>query len=318
MDLNRAGVPLLEIVTEPDLHSAEEVRAYATALRTLLRYLGVNSGDMQKGVMRIEPNISVRPAGSPELGTRTEIKNLNSFRALERSVAYEIQRQIELLRQGQPVVAGDPRLGRSPRRHLHPAQSRKTEDDYRYFPEPDLPPLVLEPAWVEQVRARRCPSCPRPACTASRQQYGLSAYDAGVLIAERAVADYFRSRRRSASGASPKVGRQLDHRRAVRPAQPGRRGHRSLPGRAAGPGGLAPDGQPGRDQPEHRQSRAGGDVPERQDRRGDHRRERGLRQISDAGLDRRAGPAGAGREPGAGRQLPERAKRAWRTGSSAR
>ncbi len=100
VDLNRAGVPLLEIVTEPDLHTPEEVRQYAVALRAMLRYLGVNSGDMQKGVMRIEPNMSVRPLGSTELGTRTEIKNLNSFRALERGVAYEIQRQVDLIRKG--------------------------------------------------------------------------------------------------------------------------------------------------------------------------------------------------------------------------
>ncbi|HEM45756.1 MAG TPA: Asp-tRNA(Asn)/Glu-tRNA(Gln) amidotransferase subunit GatB, partial [Alphaproteobacteria bacterium] len=104
VDLNRAGVPLLEIVSEPDLHSAEDVRAYAMALRSLLRYLEVNSGDMQKGVLRIEPNVSVRPAGSPDFGTRVEIKNLNSFRALERSVAYEIERQSELLRAGGRVV----------------------------------------------------------------------------------------------------------------------------------------------------------------------------------------------------------------------
>jgi aspartyl-tRNA(Asn)/glutamyl-tRNA(Gln) amidotransferase subunit B len=104
VDLNRAGVPLLEIVSEPELHSAEEVRTYATQLRSLLRYLGVNSGDLQKGVMRIEPNISVRPRGTASLGTRVEIKNLNSFRALERGVSYEVERQTNLLEQGKPVI----------------------------------------------------------------------------------------------------------------------------------------------------------------------------------------------------------------------
>ena len=137
VDLNRAGVPLLEIVTEPDLHSAEDVRAYATALRSLLRYLGVNSGDLQKGVMRIEPNVSVRPKWTQELGTRVEIKNLNSFRALERGVAYEIQRQSELLRQGKKVIQET--VGWDDQREITFTQRvKEQEDDYRYFPDPDL------------------------------------------------------------------------------------------------------------------------------------------------------------------------------------
>jgi aspartyl-tRNA(Asn)/glutamyl-tRNA(Gln) amidotransferase subunit B len=189
VDLNRAGVPLLEIVTEPDLHTPEQVRAYAMALRSLLRYTGVNSGDMQKGVMRIEPNVSVRPAGSSELGTRTEIKNLNSFRALERSVEFEIQRQSELLRQGKRVVQQT--LGWDEARGVTVAQRSKEEaHDYRYFPEPDLPPLVLDPAWVEQIR-RDLPELPAARYRRFQQQYGLSAYDADVLVAERAVAGYF-------------------------------------------------------------------------------------------------------------------------------
>jgi aspartyl-tRNA(Asn)/glutamyl-tRNA(Gln) amidotransferase subunit B len=189
VDLNRAGVPLLEIVTEPDLHTPEEVRAYAMALRSLLRYVGANSGDMQKGVMRIEPNVSVRPAGSAELGTRTEIKNLNSFRALERSVDYEIRRQSELLRQGQRVVQQT--LGWDEARGVTVAQRSKEEaHDYRYFPEPDLPPLVLDPAWVEQIR-RDLPELPAARYRRFQQQHGLSAYDAEVLVAERPVADYF-------------------------------------------------------------------------------------------------------------------------------
>jgi aspartyl-tRNA(Asn)/glutamyl-tRNA(Gln) amidotransferase subunit B len=203
VDLNRAGVPLLEIVTEPDMHSAEEVRAYATALRSLLRYLGVNSGDMQKGVLRIEPNVSLRPAGSAELGTRTEIKNLNSFRALERSVAYEIERQTELLRQGQRVVqqtmGWDEALGTTV-----PQRSKEEAHDYRYFPEPDLPPLVLEPEWVEQVRAS-LPELPQVKLHRFQRQYGLGAYDAGVLIAEPAVAEYFERAAAYAEGISPKI-----------------------------------------------------------------------------------------------------------------
>jgi aspartyl-tRNA(Asn)/glutamyl-tRNA(Gln) amidotransferase subunit B len=189
VDLNRAGVPLLEIVSEPDLHSAEEVRAYATALRSLLRYLEVNSGDLQKGVMRIEPNVSVRPIGATQLGTRAEIKNLNSFRALERGVAYEIQRQSERLRQGKKVVQET--VGWDDSRGITFTQRvKEEEDDYRYFPEPDLPPLAIDPEWIERVRAS-LPELPIEKFHRFRDQYGLNAYDAGVLVAEKPVADYF-------------------------------------------------------------------------------------------------------------------------------
>ena len=203
VDLNRAGVPLLEIVSEPDLHSAEEVRAYAMALRSLLRYLGVNSGDMQKGVMRIEPNVSVRPVGSTALGTRAEIKNLNSFRALERGVAYEIQRQTELLRQGKKVRQET--VGWDDAREVTFIQRVKEgEDDYRYFPEPDLPPLVVEPAWMEQIRSA-LPELPAAKFHRFREQYGLNDYDAGVLVAEQAVADYFELVVKDTPEISPKV-----------------------------------------------------------------------------------------------------------------
>ncbi len=202
IDLNRAGVPLLEIVSEPDLHSAEEVRAYASALRSILRYLGVNSGDMQKGVMRIEPNVSLRPAGSQEFGTRTEIKNLNSFRALERSVAYEIERQSQRLRQGLPVVQET--MGWDDLRGVTiPQRGKEEAHDYRYFPEPDLPPLVVSQEWVEQVRAA-LPELPAAKHRRFCQQYGLGAYDVEVLVAERAVADYFEAVV-AASGVSPKM-----------------------------------------------------------------------------------------------------------------
>ncbi|MCI0522009.1 MAG: Asp-tRNA(Asn)/Glu-tRNA(Gln) amidotransferase subunit GatB, partial [Chloroflexi bacterium] len=189
VDLNRAGVPLLEIVTEPDLHTAEEARAYAAALRSLLRYLEVNSGDMQKGVLRIEPNISLRPAGSLELGVRTEIKNLNSLRALERSVAYEIKRQGELLDQGLPVLQ-ETRGWDDAQQATLPQRSKEEAEDYRYFPEPDLPPLAIDPAWLEQIRAA-LPETPAARFKRFMRQYGLGSYEAGVLTAERAAADYF-------------------------------------------------------------------------------------------------------------------------------
>jgi aspartyl-tRNA(Asn)/glutamyl-tRNA(Gln) amidotransferase subunit B len=189
VDLNRAGVPLLEIVTEPDLRSAEEVKAYAVALRAILRYLGVNSGDMEKGILRFEPNISVRPRGSAELRTRTELKNLNSFRALERGAAYEIERQIKVWESGGEVVqetrgwdeTKGETVGQRGKEHAH---------DYRYFPEPDLPPLVITPEFVERMRAA-LPELPAARRARFQSQYGLSAYDAAVLTEDKAVADYF-------------------------------------------------------------------------------------------------------------------------------
>ena len=203
VDLNRAGVPLLEIVSEPDLHSAEDVRAYAVAMRSLLRYLGVNSGDMEKGVMRIEPNVSVRPAGSMEFGTRTEIKNLNSFRALERAVDYEIQRQIERLRLGNPIVQET--VGWDDLRGVTFTQRVKEgEDDYRYFPEPDLPPLELDPAWIESIR-ESLPELPAARFRRFQVAYGLNPYDAEILIAERGVADYFEATVAAAGEVSPKT-----------------------------------------------------------------------------------------------------------------
>jgi len=203
IDLNRAGVPLLEIVTEPDLRSAEEVRAYAEGLRSILRYLRVNSGDMQKGVLRIEPNVSVRPAGSQELGTRTEIKNLNSFRALERSVDYEIKRQSERLAQGLPVAQET--MGWDESREVTVPQRGKEEaHDYRYFPEPDLPPLVVEAQWVAEIRARM-PELPVAKYRRFREQYQLTAYDAEVLTGEREVADYFEATVAALQGVPPKM-----------------------------------------------------------------------------------------------------------------
>jgi len=203
VDLNRAGLPLLEIVSEPDMHSAEEARAYAMALRSILRYLGVNSGDMQKGVMRVEPNISVRPAGSPALGTRTEIKNLNSFRALERSAAYEIQRQNDLLRRGQAVVQET--RGWDEAREITLSQRSKEEaDDYRYFPEPDLPPLRIDPAWLEEIKAS-LPELPEAKLRRFQAQYGLGAYDTGVLTDEPAVAVYYEETVRATPEVTPKA-----------------------------------------------------------------------------------------------------------------
>ena len=203
VDLNRAGIPLLEIVSEPDLHTAEEVRAYAMALRSLLRYLGVNSGDMQKGIMRIEPNVSVRLVGSQELGTRTEIKNLNSFRVLENSVAFEIERQSERLRQGLAVIQETMGWDETQATTV-PQRSKEEAHDYRYFPEPDLPPLVIEDEWIETIRAG-LPELPYTKLQRFQEQYGLSDYDANVLVAEQAVADYFEHLFAAAPQATSKI-----------------------------------------------------------------------------------------------------------------
>ncbi len=189
VDLNRAGVPLLEIVTEPDMHSLEEVRAYATSLRALLRALGVNSGDMEKGVIRFEANVSIRPQGSQELGTRVEIKNLNSFRAMERATAYELERQAALLDQGKAVAQETLGWSESEGR-TYSQRSKEEAHDYRYFPEPDLPPLVVEPAWVEQV-AGGLPELPRARQQRFMQTYQLSAADARLLAEEVETAAFY-------------------------------------------------------------------------------------------------------------------------------
>ena len=203
VDLNRAGVPLLEIVSEPDMHSPEEARAYAMELRTLLRCLEVNSGDMEKGVIRFEANVSLRPAGSIELGTRVEIKNLNSFRALERSCAYEIQRQAQRLDQGKKIVQET--LGWDEANGVTLSQRSKEEaHDYRYFPEPDLPALVVEKEWVARVAAA-LPELPRPKALRLQQQYGLAEGDAHLLAEDSAVANYFENAVPAAPQAPPRT-----------------------------------------------------------------------------------------------------------------
>ncbi len=199
VDYNRAGVPLMEIVSEPDLHSVEEVRQYAEGLRAILRYLGVNSGDMEKGVIRFEANISVRPAGSAELRTRTEVKNLNSFRALERATEYEIARQTNAWLRGETVVQQT--MGWDEGRAVTvPQRSKEQAHDYRYFPEPDLPPLAIAPEWVEQLRLR-LPELPDVKRARFEAEFGLSAYDADLLTREKAVALYFQQAVSASSNA---------------------------------------------------------------------------------------------------------------------
>ncbi len=203
VDLNRAGVALLEIVSEPDMRSAEEARAYAEGLRSILRTLGVNSGDMEKGVIRFEANISIRPAGSAQLGTRVEVKNLNSFRALERSIAYEVERQAALLDSGgkvdQETLGWD-----EPNNRTYSQRSKEEAHDYRYFPEPDLPPLVVETEWVDQVRSR-LPELPRARMQRFVREYDLPVADAAILTADAGVADYFEALLRDSRCVAPRL-----------------------------------------------------------------------------------------------------------------
>ena len=203
IDLNRAGVPLLEIVSEPDIRSAEEAHAYGEALRSILRYLGVNSGNMQKGVIRFEANISVRPVTSQELRTRTEVKNLNSFRALKGSVQYEINRQSALHDKGEPVIQQTMGWDENQQK-TYTQRVKEAEDDYRYFPEPDLPPLIVDQDWIEDIRAR-LPELPAAKLSRFQAQYGLSGYDAAVLVAEQSVANYFEQTVRAADGVPAKT-----------------------------------------------------------------------------------------------------------------
>jgi aspartyl-tRNA(Asn)/glutamyl-tRNA(Gln) amidotransferase subunit B len=189
VDYNRSGVPLLEIVSEPDIRSGEEARAYATKIRQIVRYLRVNSGDMEKGVLRVEPNISIRPVGGHEFGKRTELKNLNSFRVLAEGTAYEIERQTAVLRAGGTVLQ-ETRGWHEGRRETFSQRSKEEAEDYRYFPEPDLPALHITDEWVAEVRAT-LPELPDAKLARYQSEYGLAAYEASVLTAEREVAEWF-------------------------------------------------------------------------------------------------------------------------------
>jgi len=189
IDLNRAGVPLLEIVSEPELASAKEVVLYTKALHTLVTYLNICDGNMQEGSFRCDVNVSVRKKDNPTLGTRVEIKNLNSFRFIEKAINFEIARQIQLLESNQPVFLEtrlfDPKLNET--RSL---RAKETAGDYRYFPDPDLCPVHISSEWIESI-ANELPELPEAKHQRFQTQYGLSAYDSQILVSNRALADYF-------------------------------------------------------------------------------------------------------------------------------
>src|SRR5438067_2794976 len=189
VDVNHSGTPLMEIVSEPDMRSPEEARLYMQKLREILVYLGVSSGRMEEGSLRCDANISVRPRGEQKLGVKTEIKNMNSFRSVERALAYEAQRQIDLLRAGQ-TISQETRGWVETKGITVPQRSKEQAHDYRYFPEPDLPPLLIDPAWVEELRAL-LPELPDARRARYMRDYGLSAQDANVLTEDKALGDYF-------------------------------------------------------------------------------------------------------------------------------
>jgi aspartyl-tRNA(Asn)/glutamyl-tRNA(Gln) amidotransferase subunit B len=189
VDFNRSGVPLVEIVSEPDIRSSAEAGAYLHELRDILRYTGASDGRMEEGSFRCDVNVSVRKRDAAEFGVKVEVKNLNSFRFVEKAIDYEIARQIEVVESGGRVLQ-ETHLWDPEREQTRPMRSKEFANDYRYFPEPDLPPLVIPAATIEVIR-RSMPELPAARRARYVGQYGLSNYDAGVLIAERDFADYF-------------------------------------------------------------------------------------------------------------------------------
>ncbi len=189
IDLNRAGTPLLEIVTEPELRSSSEAVGYARALHALVVWLGISDGNMQEGNFRCDANVSVRPVGQKEFGTRSEIKNLNSFRFLQEAIDYEVRRQIELIEDGGKVVQ-ETRLYDPDKGETRSMRSKEDSMDYRYFPDPDLLPVIIEKSWIERVRSEM-PELPGQLRERLQKEYGLSEYDASILTGSRDVADYY-------------------------------------------------------------------------------------------------------------------------------
>ncbi|MDH3417926.1 MAG: Asp-tRNA(Asn)/Glu-tRNA(Gln) amidotransferase subunit GatB [Gammaproteobacteria bacterium] len=203
IDLNRAGTPLLEIVSEPDLRSAAQAGAYMRKIHELVRYLEISDGNMQEGSFRCDANVSVRPAGETTLGTRTELKNLNSFRFVEKAIEIEVERQIDVIEDGGSVVQ-ETRLYDADRNETRPMRSKEEANDYRYFPDPDLLPVLIESELVESIRAS-LPELPDAKRARFAEQYGLSDYDADVLTSSAELADYFETAVAAASKAEPKA-----------------------------------------------------------------------------------------------------------------
>lgn len=202
IDLNRAGTPLLEIVSEPDMRSAKEAVAYLKALHSLVRYLEICDGNMQEGSFRCDANVSVRKKGETKYGTRTELKNINSFRFVERAINYEVERQIGVIESGGKINQ-ETRLYDPNKNETRPMRSKEEANDYRYFPDPDLLPLIITDALIEQIRGE-LPELPQQKRQRFCDQYGLSAYDASILVSSKDMADYY-ERVVKESGNQPKL-----------------------------------------------------------------------------------------------------------------
>ena len=201
VDYNRAGVPLVEIVSEPDMRSGVEAAAYAEEIRRIIRYLGVGDGNMQEGSLRCDVNISIRPVGQEAFGTKVEIKNMNSFSAITKAIDYEIERQIAAVEAGEPIYQ-ETRLWEEGPQRTKSMRSKEGSSDYRYFPEPDLPPIEVSVAQLDQWKSE-LPELPAAKRKRYEEELGLSAYDTGVIADDRAVAEYFEEA--IATGASPKL-----------------------------------------------------------------------------------------------------------------
>jgi aspartyl-tRNA(Asn)/glutamyl-tRNA(Gln) amidotransferase subunit B len=202
IDLNRAGTPLLEIVSEPDMRSAKEAVAYLKTIHSLVRYLEICDGNMQEGSFRCDANVSVRPKGQEKYGTRTELKNINSFRYVERAINYEVERQINVI-EGGGKISQETRLYNPDKNETRSMRSKEEANDYRYFPDPDLLPLIVTDALIEQVR-NELPELPQQKRERFMSQYGLSAYDAGILVSSREMAEFYEEVVKE-SGNQPKL-----------------------------------------------------------------------------------------------------------------
>ncbi len=203
IDFNRSGMPLMEIVTEPDIRTAEQARRYAEELRLLMRTIGASHAEMENGQMRVEANVSIRPRGREAFGTRVEVKNMNSMRAVERAIAFEIERQAVAIDAGETIHLETRGWdeGRQSTYHMRP---KEEENDYRYFPEPDLPPLLTSAEWLAEIKAR-LPELPATRRTRYQRQHGLSAYDADVLVNDAAATVLFEGALAAGPGLSPKL-----------------------------------------------------------------------------------------------------------------
>jgi aspartyl-tRNA(Asn)/glutamyl-tRNA(Gln) amidotransferase subunit B len=203
IDFNRSGMPLMEIVTEPNIRTAEQARRYAEELRLLMRTIGASDAEMENGQMRVEANISLRPRGREAFGTRVEVKNMNSMKAVERAIAFEIERQADLI-DGGGAVQMETRGWDEPSQSTYHMRLKEEENDYRYFPEPDLPPLLTTPEWLAEIRAR-LPELPASRRTRYQTVFGLSAYDAGVLVNDAAATALFEGALAAGAGVPAKL-----------------------------------------------------------------------------------------------------------------